>query len=47
MIEKGSSTPISEGGRAASLAASVEEIIPRLKKRRIRDKEKEKVRASI
>ena len=47
VIEKGSSTPIPEEGQVASLADSVEEIIPRLKKRRIRDKEKEKVRASI
>ena len=47
MIEKGSSTPISEEGQVASLVASVEEIIPRLKKRRTGDKEKEKVRASF
>ena len=47
VIEKGSSTPIPEEGQVASLADSVEEIIPRLKKRRTRDKEKEKVRASI
>ena len=47
MIEKGSSTPIPEEGQVASLADSVEEIIPRLKKRRTGDKEKEKVRASI
>ena len=47
VIEKGSSTPISEEGQVASLVASVEEIIPRLKKRRTGDKEKEKVRASF
>ena len=47
VIEKGSSTPIPEEGQVASLADSVEEIIPRLKKRRTRDKEKEKVRASV
>ena len=47
VIEKGSSTPIPEEGQVASLADSVEEIIPRLKKRRTGDKEKEKVRASV
>ena len=47
VIEKGLSTRVSEEGRAASLTASVEEILPRSKKHQTGDKEKEKVRASV
>ena len=47
MMEKGSSTPTLDERRAASPGVSIEEAIPRTKKRKTRDKGKEKVRASI
>ena len=47
VTEKGSSTPALDEGCVASLALSVEEITPRTKKHKTRDKAKEKVGASV
>ena len=41
------STPALDEGRATSPAFSIEEITPRAKKRKTRDKGKEKVGASV
>ena len=47
VMEKGSSTPTLDEGRAAFPSVSIEEMVPRGKKRKTGDKGKEKVRASI
>ena len=43
VTEKGLSTPTMDEGRAASPSVSIEEVIPRTKKRKTGDKGKEKV----
>lgn len=47
VVEKGSSTPAPEEGQTTSPAVSIEEVTPRLKKCRTRDKRKEKVGAKV
>ena len=47
VIEKGSSTPALDEGRAASSGVSLKEITPHAKKHKTRDKGKEKVGASV
>ncbi|XP_050292512.1 uncharacterized protein LOC126733316 [Quercus robur] len=47
VTKKGSSTPTSEEGQAASLVVSIEEIIPPLKKCQMGDKGKDKMGASV
>lgn len=47
MVEKGVATPILEEGHVALPAVSIKEVTPRPKKRRMGDKGKEKVRASV
>ena len=47
MTKKGSSTPALDEGHVTSLALSVEEITPRIKKRKMGDKGKDKVGANV
>ena len=47
VMEKGSSTPTLDEGRAAFPSVSIEEMVPRGKKRKTGDKGKKKVGASI
>ena len=47
VTKKGSSTPILDEGWAASPIVSIKELTPRVKKRKMGDKGKEKVGASV
>ena len=47
IVERGSSTPTLDEGRATSLKVSIEEVDPPLKKRKAGDKGKEKMGSNV